>query len=138
MWVCLIDWGLFILYINEMPVGSEVIIQVYRGKEKVELASEVVDMDMQLRGVLSKKARFIPIKLIEEDGKVVSFPENLHYHTIITHGSSPLIWYEMSIRCIQHPTTGQKWHIIWRKKRERYTIVERTIDFIWGAVVLLR
>ena len=104
------------MYIDEMPVGSEVIIQVYRGKEKAELVSEVVDMDMQLRGLLSQKARFIPIKLIEEEGKVVSFPENLHYHTIITHGGSPLIWYELSIRYIQHPATGQKWHIILAEK----------------------
>lgn len=104
------------MYIDEMPIGSEVTIQVYRGKENVDLVSEVVEMDKDLRGLLSKKARFVPIKLIEEEGKVVSFPENLHYHTIISSGGSPLIWYELSIRYIQHPSTGERWHIILAEK----------------------
>lgn len=104
------------MYINEMAVGSEVSIHVFRGKEKVDLVSEVVDIDPQLKNMLAKKARFIPVKAIEKEGKVVSFPENLHYHTIISCEGSPLIWYELSIRYIQHPSTGEKYHLIFSEK----------------------
>jgi len=100
------------MYIDQIGVGSEVSIEAWIGSKKIEVKSEVIDMDPQLRELLAKKAKILPIKVLEEDDKVVTFPAGIVYKIYISHEGTPFLWTEVAIKLIHHPKTGEKMHLI--------------------------
>lgn len=100
------------MYINEMQIGSDVTIEAVDGNNRINLKSEVVEIDPQLHAILAKRARILPIRLLEQDGMVVSFPKGIKYNVVISSDGNPFIWRELSIQMITHPKTGERYHVI--------------------------
>lgn len=100
------------MYIDEAVFGAEVTIDAIIGSNKIELRSEVVDMDPQIRELLARKAKILPIRLLEEEGKVVTFPAGIIYKVFISHEGVPYMWNEVAIKQIVHPKTGDKMHLV--------------------------